>query len=866
MSCARAPFAVELDDKGQIVLSILTKTVLRLGVKRVFAEANSSPPQMGHSSPAKNLLHAHLPMPDSQSQYPLLLLTLSSAYTTQTSYFINCGSSKSQNYSNRVFVGDTGSDSISFTKQSTSAQSSSQFSSVSPIYDTARIFRNPSSQYVLDVIDKGTHIVRLHFFPFASTRNLSEAVFNVSVKGLTLLSNFQTPSRTNSPIVEEFLLSINRNKFVLYFSLQGSSFAFINALEVFLVPDGVVPDSAPRVGISGKSSSNYSGIPSQVLRTVYRINVGGDGVTPVYDSFWRSWDPDDNYTYLPNAAKNTTMYGMMDESAWGLYPNTTWGFNVSANASHLVRAHFCDIISPSPNTVYFNLYIYENFTEYIGKNGIQNPLTPFHYDYVVQPGSSGLVNISIGLLSASETTSQQAYLNGLEIMEIIGSWDSHFVPSGGDNQNKHIGLIIGLVSGSIVFLCIFVSAAIFIRKHRKPKRTEISVWSPLPALGRGNSYCKLTEQSTHGSIVPNFHLGLKIPLPEIHFATNNFDPKLLIGKGGFGNVYRGTLRDGTKVAVKRSELGLGQGFLEFQTEITILSKIRHCHLVSLIGYCAEQSEMILVFEFMEKGSLRDHLYNSDFPYLPWKQRLEICIGAAQGLDYLHRGAAGGIIHRDIKSTNILLDENYVAKVADFGLSKSGPLDQSQTHVTTGVKGTFGYLDPEYFKTLQLTKKSDVYSFGVVLLEVLCARPAIDPSLPREEANLADWGIMCIQKGTIEQIVDPVLAGEINANSLRKYGEVAEKCLQEEDEERPSMGDVLWDLEYALQLQQTTVKREMYYDSTTDGSSILTLSTVRKLPSLSEDAVEEDGVAAKGEDSSMMSTSGVFSQMKRDEAR
>ncbi|KAK3412026.1 hypothetical protein EUGRSUZ_I00780 [Eucalyptus grandis] len=824
-------------------------------------------------------------------QFPLLL-TLSSTCTTQTSYFINCGSSKSQNYSNRVFVGDTGSDSISFTKQSTSAQSSSQFSSVSPIYDTARIFRNPSSQYVLDVINKGTHIVRLHFLPFPSTRNLSEAVFNVSVRGLTLLSDFQIPGSTNSPVVEEFLLSINSNKFILYFSPQGSSFAFINALEVFLVPDGVIPGSAPSVGISGKNSGNYSGIPSQVSRTVYRINVGGDEVTPVDDPLWRSWDPDDNYIYPPNAAKDTAGYGRnlnyqdgsldrclpservyltakeMTASAWPLHPNTTWGFKVSANVPHLVRTHFCDFISPSLNTVHFNLYIYENFAEVIdpyNKEGFREDAVPFHYDYVVQPGSSGLVNMSIGLLSASETTSQQAYLNGLEIMEIIGSWDSHFVPSGGENQNKHISLIIGLVSGSIVFLCIFVSAAIFICKHRKPKRTEISVWSPLPAFGGGSSHGRLTEQSNHDSIVPNFHLGLKIPLAEIHFATNKFDSKLLIGKGGFGNVYRGTLRDGTKVAIKRSELGSGQGFSEFQTEITILSKIRHRHLVSLIGYCAEQSEMILVYEFMEKGSLRDHLYNSDFPYLPWKQRLEICVGAARGLHYLHRGAAGGIIHRDIKSTNILLDENYVAKVADFGLSKSGPLDQSQTHVSTGVKGTFGYLDPEYFKTQQLTEKSDVYSFGVVLLEVLCARPAIVPSLPREEANLADWGIRCIQKGTIEQIVDPVLAGEINPNSLKKYGEVAEKCLQEEDEERPSMGDVLWDLEYALQLQQTAVKRGMYDDSTTDGSSILTLSNVRKLPSFSTD-LEEEGVSKEWADSSETSTTGVFSQMKIDEAR
>ncbi|KAI6699313.1 hypothetical protein NL676_013637 [Syzygium grande] len=787
------------------------------------------------------LLHIHgVPVPGFtllfiSLQYPLLLLTLSSAFTTQTKHFINCGSSSSINYFTRDFVGDTSSDSVSFTKQNTSAQSSNQLSSISAIYDTARIFRSPSSRYVLDGVDKGTHIVRLHFFPFASSSNLSEAVFNVSANGLRLLSTFHVPSSANSPVVEEFFLSINRTKFVLYFSPQGSSFAFINALEVFLVPDGFIPDSAPNV------------------RTIYRINVGGDEVTLANDSLWRSWDPDDNYIYVPNAAQNSTSYGtvlnyqddldkyiaservyqtakvMSVNFTYGhLYSNTTWGFKVNAKARHLVRAHFCDFISPALNTVYFNLYSYENFTEFIdpyGKNGFRQSAVPFHYDFLVKPGSSGLVKISIGLLNASMY--QQAYLNGLEIMEMIGSWDTDLMPSEGDQ----VGLIIGLVSGSIVLLCIFVSAAIFVCKYRKPKRT--------------GSHSKLTELTTHGSAVPNFHLGLKIPLAEIHFATNNFDGKLLIGKGGFGNVYRGTLRDRTKVAVKQGKPGSGQGFSEFQTEITVLSQIRHRHLVSLIGYCAEQSEMILVYEFMEKGSLRDHLYNSDFPTLPWKQRLEICIGAARGLDYLHRGAAGGIIHRDIKSTNILLDENYVAKVADFGLSKSGPVDQSQTHVSTAVKGTFGYLDPEYFKTQKLTKKSDVYSFGVVLLEVLCARPAIDPSLPRDQANLADWAITCIQNGIMEQIVDPLLAGQINPNSLRKYGQVAEKCLQEEDEKRPGMGDVLWDLEYALQLQQTAVKRQMYDNSATDGSSILTLSNVRKLPSFSTDAVEEEVWAKKG---------------------
>ncbi|KAI6699307.1 hypothetical protein NL676_013631 [Syzygium grande] len=646
--------------------------------------------------------------------YPLLLLTLSSAYTTQTKHFINCGSSNTEKYTDRDFVGDTSSDSVSFTKQSTSTQSSSQSSSVSPIYDTARIFRSPSSQYVLDGTDKGTHMVRLHFFPFASTSNLSAAVFNVSVKGLTLLSNFQIPSSTNSPVVEEFLLSINSAKFVLYFSPQGSSFAFINALEAFLVPDRVILDSAPSVGTSAINSSNNSGNSSQVSRAVYRINVGGDEVNPGDDSLWRSWNPDDNYIHVPNAAQNKSWHGL--------------GPNYQDDQDQYLASERVYLTARVMNV---------NFT-----NGELYP--QHHLEF------QGLVNIGIGL-NASDTLSWQAYLNGLEIMEIIGSWDSDFVPAEGGNQNKHVGLIIGLVSGSIVLLCICVSAAIFICKYRKPKRTEISALSPLPAFGGGSSHSKLTEQSTHGSAVPNFHLGLKVPLAEIHFATNNFDGKLLIGKGGFGNVYRGTLRDGTKVAVKRSELGIGTRLLRVPN--------------------------------------RDHRFVQNPPS-----------------------------------------------------------------------------PPQYFKTQQLTEKSDVYSFGVVLLEVLCARPAIDPSLPRDQANLADWGITCIQNGIIEQIVDPLLAGQINPNSLRKYGQVAEKCLQEEDEKRPSMGDVLWDLEYALQLQQTAVKREMYDDSATDGSSILALSNLRKLPSFSTDPVEEEGVGKEGADSSEMSISGVFSQMKIDEAR
>ncbi|KAM0053644.1 putative protein kinase RLK-Pelle-CrRLK1L-1 family [Helianthus debilis subsp. tardiflorus] len=295
---------------------------------------------------------------------------------------------------------------------------------------------------------------------------------------------------------------------------------------------------------------------------------------------------------------------------------------------------------------------------------------------------------------------------------------------------------------------------------------------------------------------------LKIPLEDIKLATNNFNETTYISRGGFGKVYKGELVHSGKlvmVAIKRLDPTHGQGTPEFWKEIMMLSRCRHKNLVSLLGFCDEGSEKILVYEYLSNKSL--DMYLSDTK-LSWIQRLKICIGAARGLEYLHnpRGTMQRVLHRDIKSSNILLDEKWNAKISDFGLSKFGPANQEHTFLLSNAAGTLGYIDPLYMEMGFLTKESDIYSFGVVLFEVLCGRSGFIMNYDDSRRFLCKLAQNCYEQKKISTIVPDFLREQIVPNCLHTYANIAYQCLRKNRNERPTGTYIIRQLENALQYQ------------------------------------------------------------------
>ncbi|XP_047153304.1 LRR receptor-like serine/threonine-protein kinase IOS1 [Vigna umbellata] len=345
--------------------------------------------------------------------------------------------------------------------------------------------------------------------------------------------------------------------------------------------------------------------------------------------------------------------------------------------------------------------------------------------------------------------------------------------------------IVASICGVLILL--IAVAVLWILKRKKSK---VEKFTDSVAV---NHQSEISQQSTEKD--NSFQQGKSqmYSYNDVLQITNNFNR--IIGKGGFGTVYLGFI-DETPVAVKMLSPSAVHGYQQFQAEVKLLLRVHHKNLTSLIGYCNEGTNKGLIYEYMAKGNLRQHLSGkySESPFLRWKDRLRVAVDAALGLEYLQTGCKPPIIHRDVKSTNILLDEHFQAKLSDFGLSKIVP-DDGGSYVSTVVAGTFGYLDPHYHSSNRLTQKSDVYSFGVVLLEIITNQPVMAGN--EETGHISERVNVMISKGDIRAIVDSSLEGNFDINSAWKAVEIAMACVSPNPNERPMMSVVVIELQEAL---------------------------------------------------------------------
>ncbi|KAI3463885.1 hypothetical protein Pfo_020548 [Paulownia fortunei] len=703
---------------------------------------------------------------------------------------INCGSTAASTaFDGKEWTGDMASQ---LKGTSISSSSLQDLTNIDPVpYRSARITRSQFS-YVFQV-NPGQQFIRLHFNPvlYRGFKKYKD-FFTVEASPFTLLGNFSASLTANALgvkyFVKEFFMNVEESQtLTLKFSSEHSesrdTYAFINGIEIIPVPSGLYYTHDGDLGAQVVGQKSRVFIDNSIaLEMVHRYLISS-----IVDSGIRRW-----------AANTNRKSNKID--------NFTWKISIDVGFGYLVRLYFGELqlSMAESDGVEFKFLINDKIadTKVVSVQGKSLDQIPQYQDYVVmmkghkQEGKRDLV-IAIQLKGDQLINGP---LKGFEIFKISNPDNSLACPNPSP-PSQHLSsrtlqkIVILLsfghgnatVKGAIVMITLL---NIVVYKLRQ-------IWEANSA-GESN-----TPSASMEGICRRFSLA------EMLSATEEFSGRLVIGRGGFGTVYKGFINKGKDiVAIKRLKSNSKQGAHEFWTEVETLSKIRHVHLVSLVGYCNESQEMILVYEYMPHGTLADHLYKlrgqSDyFTPLSWEQRLRICIGAARGLDYLHMGTAHGIIHRDVKASNILLDEYFVAKISDFGLAKVGKTKLLQSSVSTNVKGTFGYLDPDYFLTRKLRKKTDVYAFGVVLLEVICGRPAVGLGLPENERSLTIWARDYIHKGEIDHIVAPNLRGQISADCLKFFVQISEKCLHNDPRKRPTMAHLVAQLEFALDQHQNT---------------------------------------------------------------
>ncbi|CAN1320358.1 Probable receptor-like serine/threonine-protein kinase At4g34500 [Linum perenne] len=381
-------------------------------------------------------------------------------------------------------------------------------------------------------------------------------------------------------------------------------------------------------------------------------------------------------------------------------------------------------------------------------------------------------------------------------------------------------VVIGILSGSLLLACLTVYICIRLTRasrRRRMMRVKHSSGS-IPLVSKEILEIKALdlEGQPQAKLVPDNAItitkvddslkkrgdevvsvegwGRWYSLMELEMATKGFAEENVIGEGGYGVVYRGVLTDGSVIAVKNLLNNKGQAEKEFKVEVEAIGKVRHKNLVGLIGYCADGSRRMLVYEYVENGNLEQWLHGIDGPVSPlsWDIRMKIAIGTAKGLAYLHEGLEPKVVHRDVKSSNILLDAKWNPKVSDFGLAKL--LGSESSYVTTRVMGTFGYVSPDYASTGMLNEGSDVYSFGVLLMEIITGRSPVDYTRPAGEMNMVDWfkGMVASRRG--EELVDPLIEVDPAPRALKRALLVCLRCIDLDGSKRPKMGQIVHMLE------------------------------------------------------------------------
>ncbi|XP_047958139.1 putative receptor-like protein kinase At5g39000 [Salvia hispanica] len=686
---------------------------------------------------------------------------------------VNCGSTGASAARNgRQWIGDLRPEFSLFLQLRGSSAASAplhRLSCADPVpHETARVSLSQFS-YAFQ-LNKGQKIIRLHFNPtqYSGFKGLRD-FFSVEVGPFTVLSNFSASLTADAPFAKEFCLSTRENELlIITFSPESSRYAFINGIEIISVPASLSYFGGDEIGLRvvGENSMVYVD-DSTALEIVHRLHVKQEPAQSAesFDGVFPKW---------ATQSADKVRY-------------RTWKVPVEVGFRYLIRLHFKNA---GVGGAMFKILINEIIAEIVRGKDRDNIV--LYKDYMVEMKGrkqNGRREILVSLQSFGELE----VLAGFEIVKLSNPDNSlaspNPMPPPQEPRSRILQILISVLGyqNASATLAIAAISLLSIILHELRE-----IWE------------SRSTEDEHKPSAKAERLCRRFSLAEIQLATRNFDSGLLIGRGGFGKVYKGFIDRGqTTVAVKRLKSNSRQGALEFLTEIETLTELRHINLVSLIGYCSELREMILVYEFMISGTLADHLYklgryNSNHSSLTWKQRLDICVGAARGLEYLHTG--NRVIHRDIKAANILLDENFVAKVSDFGLAK--PEDRLRSHVSTKVKGTIGYLDPYYINTQKLTRRSDTYAFGVVLMEALCGRPAIDSFAVEDERILTRWARDKIGRGEVDQIVDSSLRDEISVSSLKAFVEIANKCLHDEPEKRPTMAQVVVQLEFALEQQES----------------------------------------------------------------